>query len=629
MILQALCEYYDILNSDPEVSISKSGYSSAKVSFALVLSGDGQISNIVDLRSDDKNPKPRQMGVPLQESRAAGVSPYFLCENAKYVFGVEKLKENEFQKKFTGTKNKNNGKEPVVLENSGNDVIFISQRSQECFERFKALQHEILDTIQDPDAKAFLTFLDNWNPEDFLNQSKILEYQDDILTGGNFVFEYKGSFLHENAAILKAWERYFSQKQNENTTVMQCLVSGQCEPIARTHQKIKGVVGAQVSGASLVGFNNEAFCSYGKTQSFNSPIGDQSMFRYTTALNHLLASQKNRIRIADATVVFWAETTGGQCEDLVFSFFNPRDVEEDTEAEQPDTPSKIQDSEKRKEIEDILKKVRKGGFLQKEDLGADPETKFYILGLSPNNARLAIRFWYVDTFGGMIAKIAQHHLDMEIIKGDFGARHPSVFGLLKETIARNSEKSDVPPLLGGLLMRSILNRTPYPLQMYNAILNRVKVERSINHVKAGFIKAHLLRQSRAGLTDIQEELITMSLNEDNPNVPYRLGRLFAVLESVQRDTNKDMGSTIRSKYFSSAAATPAVVFPVLLKLAQHHIAKSDWGFKTNRSIEEILSEVDAFPEFMNLDDQGMFMLGYYHQRQAFFAKKKTTTTEEE
>jgi len=157
----------------------------------------------------------------------------------------------------------------------------------------------------------------------------------------------------------------------------------------------------------------------------------------------------------------------------------------------------------------------------------------------------------------------------------------------------------------------------------------VKVERSINHVKAGFIKAHLLRQSRAGLTDIQEELITMSLNEDSPNVPYRLGRLFAVLENVQRDTNKDMGSTIRSKYFGSAAATPAVVFPVLLKLAQHHIAKSDWGFKTNRSIEEILSEVDAFPEFMNLDDQGMFMLGYYHQRQAFFAKKKTTTTEEE
>jgi CRISPR-associated protein Csd1 len=157
--------------------------------------------------------------------------------------------------------------------------------------------------------------------------------------------------------------------------------------------------------------------------------------------------------------------------------------------------------------------------------------------------------------------------------------------------------------------------------MYYAIINRIKVERSINFARAGFIKAYLLRISRNGSSSLKESLITMSLNKESLNVPYRLGRLFAVLEKVQSETNKEMGSTITSKYFSSASATPAVVFPVLLKLAQHHIAKSDWGVKTNKDIEEILSGVDAFPAFLNLEEQGMFMLGFYHQKQAFYEKK--------
>lgn len=171
-------------------------------------------------------------------------------------------------------------------------------------------------------------------------------------------------------------------------------------------------------------------------------------------------------------------------------------------------------------------------------------------------------------------------------------------------------------------MRSILNGGPYPVQMYNAILSRAKVERSINSVKAGFIKAYLLRLARAGLTNLKEEMITVSLNEESQNVPYRLGRLFAVLEKAQADTNREMKSTINSKYFSSAATTPAVVFPVLLKLAQHHIAKLDWGFKITQNIEETLMGVDRFPAYLSLEEQGMFMLGYYHQRKAFFTKKE-------
>jgi CRISPR-associated protein Csd1 len=177
-------------------------------------------------------------------------------------------------------------------------------------------------------------------------------------------------------------------------------------------------------------------------------------------------------------------------------------------------------------------------------------------------------------------------------------------------------------------MRSILDGTPYPVPMYNAIVNRTKVERSINYARAGFIKACLIRMARA--RGENEEEITVSLNEENKDVPYRLGRLFAVLEKAQSDSNKDLKSTINSKYFSSASTTPAVVFPVLLKLAQHHIAKSDWGFKSEQSIQEILNGIDnEFPTFLNLEDQGKFMLGYYHQRKAFFKKKEGSEEKQE
>jgi CRISPR-associated protein Csd1 len=263
-------------------------------------------------------------------------------------------------------------------------------------------------------------------------------------------------------------------------------------------------------------------------------------------------------------------------------------------------------------------------------VGIDPDTtNFYILGLSPNNARLAVRFWYQDRFGNFITRVARHHLDMEIIRDDSGPQYISLYSLLKQTVPEKSKDQTVSPLLGGLVMRSILWNNPYPLQLYNAILNRVKVEGSINYVRAGILKACLLRLARSGSTKLKEDLITVSLNEESPNVPYRLGRLFAVLERAQNDTNKDMKSTINSKYFSSASTTPAVVFPVLLKLAQHHIAKSEWGFKSSQSIEDILLDIDTFPAYLNLEDQGMFMLGYYHQRKAFFKKKETNPVKDE
>ena len=622
MIIPALCRYYDILDADDNIPISKDGYSIAKVSFALVLSVEGELTNIVDIRSDEKKPRPREMEVPKQESRQSGISPYFLCDNAKNLFGVEKKVKKEREKVLEDSSNLIS-----VLSDDGNEAIVVLKGSKDRFEALRDLHHQTLKDSAGPEVNALLNFLDSWDPESFLSHPKLKEYADDILEGGNCVFEFQGTpgtYLHMIPLFQKAWERK-NQQGEEDEYIAQCLVTGEILPISRKHQMIKGVAGAQITGASLVSFNDPSFESYGKKQSYNAPISAQAEFKYTTVLKYLIANRSNKIRIGDSTTVFWAETTEKAGDDLAMYLFNPYDEEEE---EKSSEDTRVQDVKTRELVRDILTKVKAGNPLSSQDIGTNPETKFYILGLSPNNARLSVRFWHIDQFGDFVTTLARHHLDLEIVRDDSGPPYISVYRLLKETIPKGSDKAEPSPIIGGLLMGAILNNSIYPIQLYHAILNRVKVERQINHVRAAFIKAYLLRMSRAGYSKIPEEMITVSLKEDNQSVPYRLGRLFAALEKVQGETNKDMGSTINSKYFSSVSATPAVVFPVLLKLAQHHIAKSEWGFKTTQLIEEILSGVDSFPAFLSLEDQGMFMLGYYHQRKAFFVKTEAVAVNE-
>lgn len=622
MIVQSLVRYYDVLAADKNVKITPPGYSPADISFTLVISKDGKLTNILDHRDDLK-----VIDVPFQKSRAVSVIPYFVCDNAKYIFGIEKISTNP--------KKKTAAEVLTILEESDNEKIVVTKRSAECFKRCRDLHHTLMDKLDDPYVRAFLKFLDGWKPESTLQHSKFLEYKDDILAGGFFVFDIDGKYLHQNPVIRQIWESHYSLLTNKKSHEgFQCLVSGNIEPIARTHQKIKRVYGAQPAGANLISFNDSAFWSYGKNEKkteYNAPISEVAMFKYTTVLNYLLErGSKNRIQIGDTSTVFWAETDKKTCESLALFFIDPVDEPEEAGPEETDGEIKKQDHSTRQLVSDILLKVKSGGHLEEKDLGVDPDkTNFFILGLSPNNARLAVRYWHQDNFGNFIIRLARHHLDMEIDRDDRGPQYISMYRLLRETVPQSSTDKAASPLLGGLLMRSILDGTPYPVPMYNAIVNRVKVERSINYARAGFIKACLIRMARA--RGENEEEITVSLNEENKDVPYRLGRLFAVLEKAQSDSNKDVKikSTINSKYFSSASTTPQVVFPVLIKLAQHHIAKSDWGIKSNQMIADILYDVDKWPTSLNLEEQGMFMLGYYHQRKANYRKKSSNEEKNE
>ncbi len=291
MIIQSLCSYYDILNEENKVS--EQGYSKAKVSFAVAIDDEGRLEGIIDLRTGDKKPPPDQKIVPLQKSRSGkNQPPYFLSDNAKYVFGVEKLKKSKFEEDY-----ESGDKGPfTVLEESEKYVIIVDESTRTRFESFKNFNISILKNLDDDSAKAFVKFMENYDPEQFLKDPKIAQYKDQILDNANFIFSNNGSYIHDNELVKRAWESYNSEsKEGNDCFVSQCLISGKIEPIAKTHQMINGVTNANSAGASLIGFNDDSFESYGKKQSYNAPVGESSMFKYTTALNYLLSEPKHRL----------------------------------------------------------------------------------------------------------------------------------------------------------------------------------------------------------------------------------------------------------------------------------------------------------------------------------------------
>jgi len=446
--------------------------------------------------------------------------------------------------------------------------------------------------------KAILSFLDSWRPED----APTLEHWDDM-AGANLVFQLDGErmYIHDHPAIQEAWIRYCADKASD--VIAPCLVSGEDSPIARLHPAIKGVQGALSTGAGIVSFNLDAFLSYDKKQNFNAPVGENAAFAYTTALNHLLRFEsRQKIRIGDATTVFWTERSS-PIEGFMGIILDPRDDATDLST-----------------VRLFLTAARDGKPLPAID---DPDLRFYILGLSPNISRLSIRFWHVSTVADISEKIGRHFRDLSIVKR-YESDHdfPTIRQILLETFINHKSKTkpnwdNLQPLLAGVLMRSILTGTAYPQNLLSSVIGRIRADQEINYVRSAIIKACLVRKYR--IQNVPQE-VTMSLDKESPHVAYRLGRLFAVLEKAQKDAVPGANTTIKDRFYGSASATPSVVFPQLLRLAQHHIQKAEYGGRTDKMIEEIMQGIRNFPAHLSLDDQGMFAIGYYHQRQAFYMK---------
>ncbi|HQD40083.1 MAG: type I-C CRISPR-associated protein Cas8c/Csd1 [Firmicutes bacterium] len=600
MILNALYDLYQRLVNDPSVEVAAPYHSMGKVSAAIEISPSGEILKALPLGTQKgKRRIPLEMQVPERVKRASGNASNFLCDKSDYILGIE-----------------------------GEGV---TKRALQRFEVAKELHEEILSGVEDEGAEAVLAFFRSWKPETYQASDVLQNISEVLADGGNIVFRLQNDscYVHERDAVRRAWENYKSAA-DPDAVMNQCLITGEVAPVARLHQNIMGIAGAKTTGASLVSFNFDATESYGKKQGANSPVSESAAFAYGTALNWLTSNDRHRLLMGDTTVVFWAEKAGPE-EDLMLELFADA-VAAYSQKEEKDTSH---EEESAVQVKGVLKRIMRGQHVETQMAHFDEGVKFYILGLAPNSARVAIRFWHVDTFGKMLERVRQHFDDMSIVcRPD--ERPVSVGRLLFETTPAVSRKREnIPPILSGSLMRAILDGSMYPQSLYTTIIGRIRsdandpdkpnYEQKITYPRAAYIKAHLIRKARLLGNKKMEEALKPVLNPENKNKGYLLGRLFALLEKVQQDANPGIKATIKDRYYASASATPRAVFPVLLRLAQHHITKAEFGGYIDRLIGEVLADLDSFPTYLNLDEQGLFALGYYQQKNALYNRAGETS----
>lgn len=577
MILHALQKFYERLATDPNVDIAPFGYSRQKISFCVVINDDGSLHEIIEeTDGNSERPRPKSLIVPGgAKPSGSGINPCLLWDNTGYLLGFKPDDDKP-------------------------------DRTRQAFEAFRDRHVELEPQVGDPEFTAVSKFLQTWDPETAGDHPTLA-----TIASGFGVFRIRGQshYVHERPAVTEWWDNQLRSLEGDSGSTVsgQCLLTGEQSGLARLHEpKIKGVVGAQSSGAALVSFNDKAYESFGREQGFNAPVSESAAFQYCTALNYLLRQGGPKIRVGDATVVCWTEA--------------PSPMEQFFQVIADPTAAPAEDEAAKQRLQTVLQRIADGADVEELELG-DPDSPFYVLGLSPNAARLSIRFWYVSTLSEMVDALRRHFNDLRIVRSfDRDPEFPAVWQLLRETVR---DSKDIPPLLGGALMRSILTGAPYPAMLFSAVIRRLRADSNINSVRAGILKACLNRSSRTQISTLSKD-IDMALDPERPEPAYQLGRLFAELEKAQEDALPGLNATIKDRYFGAASATPGSVFPRIIRGSQHHLGKLDPGKKVYREkrIQEICSRFDDFPSHLNLQQQGLFALGYYHQRQDMFVRTR-------
>ncbi|RWX46112.1 CRISPR-associated protein Csd1 [Candidatus Electrothrix aarhusensis] len=560
MIFQNLIAYYDRLAEAGE-DIPALGFSSEELGFSITLSRSGKlVGEPRDLRNKLAANKyeyrlsevPYTNGVNVRSGKGAEKTPNFMADKADYIFGM-----------------------------SGNTAKPVHKKS------FTELVEKIAGESDDPGVLAVKAFLAAWNPAN----SPELPLWDEICgTHGKWIaFELEGEmgFVHERPAVMALWQQYLEQKKYRQGI---SLVTGSSGNLQEQYAQFKFG-----SGASLVSFNENAYESYNKKRGDNAPIHVIDEFKSSTALKYLFRSKKQRLTIGDAVTVFWTERVS-PVEAFMSFVLNPQPGD---------------DAADNQKISQFLRAAKKGKTPDWQDYEGD--VRFYILGFSLNKARLALRFRHDCSVDELKDRIGEHFrcLEMET-SSERDMENPGIWHLLKET-AR--ETKDISPLLGGALMRSILEGRNYPLNLYNGVLGRIRADQRITYLRAAILKAVLTRNYENKLE------VPMSLDEQKHDAAYLLGRLFAVLEKAQLDALGKVNATIKDRFYGAASATPATVFPRLLRLAQHHIAKAEYGYISDKNIAKIMENITAFPSHLDLQGQGLFAIGYYQQKNALYRKR--------
>ncbi|MGI6238124.1 MAG: type I-C CRISPR-associated protein Cas8c/Csd1 [Christensenellales bacterium] len=571
MILQALNQLYDYLASRDLVE--QPGWTRSKISYGLDLGDDGDIALVYTLKESNGKgkPIPRILKTPIAPKRTVGIEPVFLFDNPTYLLGVDAKAKPE--------------------------------RTRNCFEACKALHLDVLSDVDTPAARAIKAYFANWNPDAAREHPVLKDYLDDMLTGVNLIFYYHNRPVTEDDEICRAWQRHYDSGEGEK---VRCLVTGEMARAARIHPAIKGVRGGQPVGTALVSFNAPAFESFGREQGMNAPVGEHAAFAYTTALNYLIADRDHQQMIGDTLVVMWSESGERVYPDFGMAAL---DMSEDAE---------LIGEEAQRAISGAIKKLARGEIADWEGIRIDPSVEYYIFGFSPNAARLSVRFFLQNSFGHFMRNAQRHRNDMEIVRPSFDRfEHLSLWRMLQETVNMNSRDKSPQKQMAGDTLRAILTNTRYPATLINAVELRIRAERNVTRGRAAIIKAYYLKNK-----GLPTEVLQVELNRDSTYMPYVLGRLFSVLEQVQENANGT--ATIQDRYFNSASATPAHIFPILMDLAKKHLAKLETRSRIyfEQQINDFYNRFDkTLPTRMTLAERGAFQIGYYHQQQDRYTKK--------
>ncbi len=565
-VLASLARAYERLPDAPPY-----GYSAEKIGFLVSLNEDGSVAHVIDLRSEGRRPKPRPMLVPQGKKRTVAIDPNFLWDKTAYTLGVT----------------------------SGE-----GRRTAQEYAAFRQRHTDWLAGEEDAGLTAFLRFLDGWRPEDFQPPLWPEEMRDQNVVFGLESERLAGLHLHDRAAARAAWARVAGAAASDPQI---CLVTGEPGPVARLHPSVRGVWGAQSSGASLVSFNLDAFTSYGHEQGDNAPVSEAAAFAYTTTLNCFLDRDSgHRIQIGDASTVFWADcsdpTDAEEAEDLFAALLGSTADEEEQAA---------------KQVGEQLRQIRDGRPLAEiEPRLAGRDVRFFVLGLAPNAARLAVRFYLEDEFGRITANYQRFLCDMRLEPGPRGA--PGFWRHLVE-LAVLRKRENVPPNLAGEWLRAILAGTPYPLTLLSTALMRIRADGEVNALRAAVLKAMLVRNFKRE--------VPVALDPENRNKGYLLGRLFAVYEEIQRAALGKVNASIRDKFYGAASASPQKVFALLDRGSASHLGKvrkESPGREVNLRrdvagiMELMVPSETPYPASLSAEEQALFGLGYYHQQSEFF-----------
>lgn len=567
MILQALNDYYARKATDPQTGLAPEGFELKAIPFVLVLDAAGQLLQLTDRREGEgKKREAKAQLVPQGVKKTSGIAANLLWDNAEYVLGIT-----------------TRGRPERVAEQQ---VAFVKQ-----------ITEAFGDAPEDSGLQAVLAFLKTHRVAALEKLSTHPAWPEILESNPQFSFQLNtdSALVCQRPAVVAAL-----QARNGAGDAVDgiCLISGEPDAIERLHPSIKGVWGAQSSGANIVSFNLDAFSSYGKAQSFNAPIGKRAVFTYTTALNHLLVKgSRQRIQVGDASTVFWAEKSSGAAFESAFLDFldPPRD--------DPDRGTQA--------VASLYACVKAG-----QSFTDDDEQRFHVLGLAPNAARIAIRFWHVASIRELECAFLLHFESLAIDRPAYETTAPLSLYRLLTSVAAQGKAENIPPNLGGDVMRAILKGQPYPETLMQGALRRIRAEREISFPRAALLKAYLIR-------NLNDQEINVSLNLENTAPGYRLGRLFAALERTQERAQGNLNASIRDRYYGAFSSTPVTVMPTLMKLKNHHLTKlpnRGEAMNLEKLFAEIIDGLADVPSRLSLPEQARFAVGYYHQRQSFFNK---------